>query len=77
MAGQPHRDDNPRRHVDGLKEPQRQFRVMEVLLGSVRQFLHIEIGENPQQCRTHIDPAAQPDFGETLQAGQARRFHQA
>ena len=62
MARQPAGHGRARRHVHGVEQPQREFGVMALLVRRVRQLLHVEIGEDPQQCRAHIDAAAQAEM---------------
>ena len=69
MARQPRRHGGACRHVYGFEQPKREFRVMTLLTGRVRQLLHIEVGKDPQQRRTHIDPVAQSEIGEAFEAG--------
>ena len=77
MARQPPGDGRARRDIHGVEQAQRQFGVMTLLVGRMRQLLHVEVGEHAQQRRPHIDPAAQSEMGEIVEARQASAFHNA
>ena len=68
MARQPRCHGGARRHIDRFEQPQRKLGVMPLLVGRVRELLHVEVGEDAQQCRPHIDPAAQSQTGEVVEA---------
>jgi len=48
---------------------------MALLVRRMGQLLHVEVGEDADQRRTHIDAAAQTDIGEAVETRQGRRFH--
>jgi hypothetical protein len=75
MARKPARHDAARRCVDGFEEPQRQLRVMALLVDRVRELLHVEVGKDAQQGWTHIGRVAQAEIGEAVEAHEALSFH--
>ena len=77
MACQSVRNCGARRNVHGIEQSQRKFGVMPFLIRRVRQLLHIEVGEDAQQRGPHIDPAAQSEISEIVEARQAGAFHNA
>ena len=71
VAGEAGRDRGAGCRVDAVEQPQRQFRVVLVLLRRMPKLLHIEVGEDADQGRAHIGAATQPDIGEAGEASEA------
>ena len=61
--------------LDGVEQTQRQLSVVAFFVRRVGQLLHVEVGEDADQRRTHIDAAAQTDIGEAVETRQGGRFH--
>ena len=57
--------------IDGVDEPQRQLGVVSFVFGRVCRPLQVEVGEHPQQCRSHVDPIRVT--GQNLQACRCRQ----
>src|SRR5690242_13968211 len=62
----------PRRQIRDIEEPQNKLRIIAFILGGVRRALQIEICQNPQQCRTHVDLASRSEINEILKLWRNR-----
>ena len=57
-----------------VEQPQRQLGVVTLLIRRVRQLLHVEVGQDAQQRRPHIDTAAQSEMGRDCRGRTGLRF---